>query len=55
MLKADEVNDYLADQSKENEAVIHFKAMFHGKELDISPDFVWVFHDKFVDKIKDLV
>jgi len=55
VLEATEVNEYLADESKDYDSVVHFKAVFHGKELDISPDFVWVFQNKFVDKIKDLV
>jgi len=55
VLEATEVNEYLADESKGYDSVVHFKAVFHGKELDISPDFVWVFQNKFVDKIKDLV
>jgi chemotaxis protein CheY-P-specific phosphatase CheC len=55
VLHANEVNAYLDAESTDMDSVIHFKAVFHGKELDISPDFVWVFHDKFVDKIKGLV
>lgn len=55
VLKAEEVNEHLVLESKEFESVIHFKAVFHGKELNICPDFVWAFHNKFVDKIKDQV
>ncbi|GAB4236862.1 MAG: hypothetical protein Tsb0034_11660 [Ekhidna sp.] len=55
VIKANEISDYLQEESSELEQIIHFKAVFDGKELDISPDFIWVFHNKFVDKIKDLV
>ncbi|MEQ8471623.1 MAG: hypothetical protein RIC35_10570 [Marinoscillum sp.] len=55
VVKASEVNNYLAKQSGEFDAIIHFKAIFKGKELDISPDFVWIFQEEFVDKIKNLV
>ncbi len=55
VIKAKELNNYLVEESSELEQIIHFKAMFNGKELDICPDFIWVFHNKFVDKIKDLV
>ncbi|MEM0940706.1 MAG: hypothetical protein AAF600_08795 [Bacteroidota bacterium] len=55
VIKAREINNYLTDASSEFEQIIHFKAMFQGKELGICPDFIWVFHNKFVDKIKDLV
>lgn len=55
VIKANEIAGYLDEESSELEQIIHFKAVFEGKELDISPDFIWVFHNKFVDKIKDLV
>ncbi|MEO9484747.1 MAG: hypothetical protein ABJG47_14910 [Ekhidna sp.] len=55
VLKATELNEFIVKESSEFESIIHFKAVFHGKELDICPDFIWVFHNKFVDKIKNLV
>jgi len=55
VIKANEIPSYLDEESSELQQIIHFKAVFEGKELDISPDFIWVFHNKFVDKIKDLV
>ncbi|MEP4002539.1 MAG: hypothetical protein ABJM12_19170 [Ekhidna sp.] len=55
VLKATELNEFITKESSEFESIIHFKAVFHGKELDICPDFIWVFHNKFVDKIKKLV
>jgi len=54
VLPAAEVNEYLDKESKEFDSMVHFKANFHGKELDIAPDFVWVFNNKFVDSIKNL-
>lgn len=55
VLKAQELNKFILDDSSEFDSIIHFKAVFHGKELDICPDFIWVFHNKFIDKIKNLV
>ena len=55
VLKASDLNEFIVSESNEFESIIHFKAVFHGKELDICPDFIWVFHNKFVSKIKDLV
>ncbi|WP_462249530.1 hypothetical protein [Ekhidna sp.] len=55
VLKATELNEFIVEDASEFESIIHFKAVFHGKELDICPDFIWVFHNKFVDKIKNLV
>lgn len=55
VLKTSELNDFITKEASEFESIIHFKAVFQAKELDICPDFIWVFHDKFVDKIKDLV
>lgn len=55
VMKANELNGFLEKESGEFDSIIHFKAIFHGKELDIAPDFVWIFHEEFVNKIKDLV
>jgi len=55
VINANEIKNYLEEESSEFEQIIHFKAVFEGKELGISPDFIWVFHNKFVDKIKGLV
>ncbi|NQZ77101.1 MAG: hypothetical protein HRT61_13520 [Ekhidna sp.] len=55
VMKATDLNDFIVKDSSEFESIIHFKAVFKGKELDICPDFIWVFHNKFVDRIKDLV
>ncbi|MBC6400715.1 MAG: hypothetical protein GDA51_00090 [Ekhidna sp.] len=55
VIKANEIENYLEEESSELEQVIHFKTVFEGKELDISSEFIWVFHNKFVDKIKGLV
>jgi hypothetical protein len=55
VMKGEEVNDFLEKESGDFTSVIHFKAIFHGKELDISPDFIWVFQEEFVNKIKAIV
>lgn len=55
VMKANEVNAYIQKESTDFDAVIHFQAIFHGNELDISPDFVWVFHSEFVDKLKSVI
>lgn len=53
--KAADVNTYLHEESMGFDSIIHFKAIFHGVELDISPDFVWIFQEDLVNKIKELV
>jgi chemotaxis protein CheY-P-specific phosphatase CheC len=53
--KSDEVNNYIKSDISELDQIIHFKAIFNGKELNISPDFIWVIHQKFVDKIKSAI
>jgi len=55
VMKASEVNTFLEKESGEFDSFIHFKANFQGVELDIAPDFVWVFQEEFVNKIKNLV
>jgi len=55
ILAADRVNEYLITQSNDLNEIIHFKAIFHGSELEISPDFIWIFDlNEFVDKIKEI-
>lgn len=55
VVKSYEISKYLDDEIGEFDSLIHFKAIFHGAELNISPDFVWIFQEEFVDKIKNLV
>jgi chemotaxis protein CheY-P-specific phosphatase CheC len=55
VLAKDKVNDFLAEETTSFDSVIHFKALFKGEELDISPDFIWIFNEKFMDKIKEVL
>lgn len=55
VMQAEEVNDFIDADSTDFDALIHFKAIFHGSELDISPDFVWIFQSEFVNKLKKVV
>ncbi|MEQ8238927.1 MAG: hypothetical protein RIA69_06925 [Cyclobacteriaceae bacterium] len=51
--KSLEVNRFLENEAGELDHIVHFKANFHGTELDIAPDFLWILHEDFIDKIKD--
>jgi len=53
--KSVEVNNYLESEAGELDQIIHFKANFHGTELDIAPDFIWILHEDFVEKIKEII
>ncbi len=55
VVKIEEVEQYFVNESSEFDAIIHFKAIFHGSELDISPDFVWIFQKDLVERIKQQV
>lgn len=55
VVKGSEINAFVEKEVGEFDAIVHFKAIFHGQELDISPDFIWIFQEEFVDKIKNLV
>lgn len=55
IIKANEIDNYLDSESSTYDSRLHFKAIFHGKELDISPDFIWVINEKFLEKIKERV
>lgn len=52
IMKAEAVNTYLENEATEFDSIVHFKALFHGDELNISPDFVWIFQNDLVDRIK---
>jgi len=54
VMPAKEVEEYLATESTKFNSIVHFKALFHGEDLEISPDFTWMFQDGFVSKIKEL-
>jgi chemotaxis protein CheY-P-specific phosphatase CheC len=49
------VDETLKKRSTGLDSIIHFKAIFHGKELDIAPDFVWILQNEFVDRIKKII
>ena len=55
IMNPDEVAGYLRSETTEFDTIIHFKAKFIGEELEINPDFVWIFNEKFLDRIKELV
>ncbi|MEP1093488.1 MAG: hypothetical protein ABJG78_00160 [Cyclobacteriaceae bacterium] len=55
VLAQNKVNEFLANETTSFDSVIHFKAIFKGEELDISPDFIWIFNEKFMDKIKEVL
>ena len=55
IIPASEVDAFLHDESSDFDSIIHFKANFQGTELEISPDFIWVFQHEFMDRIKSLV
>ncbi|MEL7148252.1 MAG: hypothetical protein AAFO69_17900 [Bacteroidota bacterium] len=54
VLEAAAVTEYLDSESAVYDTVIHFKAIFHGTELDITPHFVWMVQDEFVNKIREI-
>ncbi|MEO1256882.1 MAG: hypothetical protein AAFY41_18635 [Bacteroidota bacterium] len=55
VLDHDKVSTFLDDETTSFDSIIHFKAIFHGAELDIAPDFIWIFNEKFIDKIKEVL
>jgi chemotaxis protein CheY-P-specific phosphatase CheC len=55
ILPADEVNSFLEEESRDFDSIIHFKANFQGTELEIAPDFIWIFQNEFMDKIKSKI
>jgi len=52
VVKPENINQVIAQEAEEYACQLNFKAVFHAKELDISPDFVWLLDDDFIHKIK---
>lgn len=55
VVSAKEIKEYLRKESVGFDSIVCFKAIFHGSELDISPDFVWIFQEELVRKIKEAI
>jgi len=55
VMPENEVNSYLEKEVSDLDSMIHFKAIFEGTEIDIAPDFIWIFQDEFMNKIKNAV
>lgn len=49
-----EIQSYLEKEAAEFGNVVYFKANFEGKDLNIAPDFTWMFQDQFLNKIKEI-
>lgn len=52
VIEQDSVNKVIGKDAQEYKCLLHFKAVLHAIELDISPDFIWLLDDDFVKKIK---
>ncbi|MCP4457407.1 MAG: hypothetical protein GY816_05180 [Cytophagales bacterium] len=53
-IKSNEVKEYLEAESNKYNSTLHFKSIFQGEELEVSPHFTWMVQDEFVTKIKDM-
>ncbi len=51
MIEAGELNNYIDKESKSFKNTFQFKAVFHGTELEISPDFIWMFNSQVMEKL----
>ena len=53
-MKLNAIDDYLEGEAMKFDAILHFKAIFNGPELAISPHFVWMFQNELLVKIKEI-
>jgi len=53
IMEADKVIEYLIDESKKYDALLHFKAVFNGPKLPISPHFLWMVDEEFVNYLNE--
>jgi len=52
VMNAEDINNYIINESSDLKSIIKFKAHMQASELDIYPDFIWLLGDGFIDKIK---
>lgn len=45
--------DLMKKENSGREKFIYFKSAMHTKELDISPDFLWMLNDNFIEGVKN--
>ena len=55
IMSSSEVDEYIHKDSEDFDSIIHFKANFQSEELEISPDFIWIFQNEFMDKIRNVI
>ncbi len=48
------VNIHIEKEATNYKSILHFKAIFNSPELDISPDFIWMVEEEFLNKINNL-
>lgn len=53
VLRGEEVNDYFREENLNNKTAFHLRAVLAGSDLDISPYFIWMMDQDFVDKLKE--
>lgn len=55
VMSSSEVDEYIQKDALAFDSIIRFKANFQSEELEISPDFIWIFQDEFMDKIRNAI
>jgi chemotaxis protein CheY-P-specific phosphatase CheC len=55
IMPASDVDKYIHEEAQDFDSIIRFKANFQGTELEIAPDFIWVFQHEFMDKIRNVI
>lgn len=55
IVKSEELMDFIETELVSLNPMVHFKAIFHSDELDISPDFLWIFQDQLLNQIRQAI
>ncbi|PIB34950.1 hypothetical protein BFP72_05850 [Reichenbachiella sp. 5M10] len=54
IMDATELQSYLVADASQFNNVVHFKANFKGEELNVCPEFTWMFQDQFLTRVKEV-
>lgn len=52
IIRGDQVNDYLTDENVHIQTAFHVSSLLSGVVVNISPFFIWMLNQSFIDKLK---
>ena len=54
-LEGKDIDQYILSNSGKIQNMIYLNVQLQGKDLDITPEFIWILHENFLNNIKEQV